>query len=120
MGRDLESNTSIGSTASANSAKSVDSPMSRNRGKIWEKRLDLGNSEAVSNPGRPTTSGNYCRPERAVSFPGGRMLLHIVIRIRPRLRPTEPNLALPKHRKELHSLELLAALRSDCPRQCCY
>ena len=42
MRRDLKSNTSIGSTASANSAKSVDSPMSRNHAKIWENRLETG------------------------------------------------------------------------------
>ena len=42
MRRDLNSNTSIGSTAPANSAKSVDSPMSRNHAKIWENRLETG------------------------------------------------------------------------------
>jgi hypothetical protein len=68
MRRGLKSNTSIGSTAPANSAKSVDSPMSRNRGKIWENRLDLGNSETVSHPLRATSSSNYCRTESAVSF----------------------------------------------------
>jgi hypothetical protein len=40
MRRELKSNTSIGSTAPANSAKSVDSSMSRNRRKIWENRLE--------------------------------------------------------------------------------
>ena len=42
MRRDLKSNTSIGSTAPANSAKSVDSPMSRNHAKILENRLETG------------------------------------------------------------------------------
>ncbi len=42
MRRGLKSNTSIGSTAPANSAKSVDSPMSRNHAKMWENRLETG------------------------------------------------------------------------------
>ena len=45
MRRDLKSNTSIGSTASANSAKSADSPMSRKQAEIWENRLE---TEALS------------------------------------------------------------------------
>jgi hypothetical protein len=40
MRRELKSNTSIGSTAPANSAKSVDSSMSRNHAKIWENRIE--------------------------------------------------------------------------------
>ena len=42
MRRGLNSNTSIGSVAPANSAKSPESPMSRNHAKIWENRLETG------------------------------------------------------------------------------